>query len=438
MEYRDIPSVDRLLKSPKFAMLNRDILKRACHIEIEILKKIIKDGSKDVDTNNLTDLILKRYKLISTPTLKSLVNATGVVLHTNLGRAKIDKELLKRAVDMAGGYCNLEYDIDLGNRGDRSYHLENSLQKLFGDIGVLAVNNNASALFLILNTFAKDKEAIISRGELIEIGGSFRLPEVIKSSGALLKEVGTTNKTHLRDYKEAIGTNSSMIIKVHKSNFHMEGFCSEVDIKELTKLSKERGLIDYYDLGSASIEEIPHIIDSHISLKHILKQPPSLLSFSADKLFGSIQAGIIIGKKELIKELKRNQIMRMFRLDKITISILQQSVEAYIRGQTNTITTLYLLQRDKKELYTIANSIIKRSKKELYTIDTVGYTGGGTLSNKELPSVAIVVEGDSKELHKYFRQRGIIGRIEKGNFLLDMLAVTKEEIKEIVEALDNL
>ena len=430
--YRKLPKVDKILNDDYFKSYNRDILSRVVKEEIDLFRKELADG-KEFDIDKLYKNIKSKYHSLTSSSLYKVVNATGVIIHTNLGRAPIDEDIFDSAKAIATGYCNLEYDMKEGKRGDRYSHTAKTIKELLGCEDVLIVNNNASAVFLILNSFAKDREAIVSRGELVEIGGSFRIPDVMKASGAILKEVGTTNKTKIKDYQEAISENTSILMKVHKSNYQIVGFTEEASIKDISNLAKSRGLIDYYDLGSAYIPPLPYSLSNREpSILDILKNSPSLVSFSGDKLFGGVQAGIIIGKKELIAKLKKNQILRMFRVDKITLAILEQSAIAYLKKDYSKIPVLKMLFTPLDELVKKAKSLISMmGDGEVY--HTKSFVGGGTMPNIEIPTVSVALQGDAKDLEEAFRRERIIGRIESDKFLLDMRTISHKDIPIIAD-----
>jgi len=307
---KSLPKIDKLANSPKFLNCNKKLITKIAKEKINSLREdILNKKVQSFSQEALEDEILKEYKKLLAPSLKPLINATGVILHTNMGRSLISKEILDKASSVICNYSNLEYNQKEGKRGERYEHVSKHLKTLLDVEDVHLVNNNASAVFLILNTFAKGKEAIVSRGELVEIGGSFRIPEVMANSGAILKEVGATNKTKLSDYECAINENTSILMKVHKSNYSIEGFSAEVDYSQIKKLALKYNLIDYYDLGSGYIPTLPYNLSSQEEpIGNILKNNPSLISFSGDKLFGSVQAGIIAGKKELISKLKKKPV----------------------------------------------------------------------------------------------------------------------------------
>ena len=310
------------------------------------------------------------------------------------------------------------------------------LAELFGFEDAVVVNNNASAVFLVLNTFSKGGEAIISRGELVEIGGSFRVPEVMANSGAILREVGTTNKTNLRDYEEAINENSKLILKVHRSNFDIVGFSEDVPMPDLSALARERNLIDYFDLGGGFYGELPYGLErNEPNLKNL--KDASLVSFSGDKLFGSVQCGIILGKKGLIAKLKKNQLLRMLRVDKVIISLLAESIKAYANREFELITTVKQLYKSVEELENTANFINSRLKTPLEIVRTTTFVGGGTMPNKRIPSLALAVKGNANENEAKFRKNLVIGRIEEGKFLLDLRSVLDADVQNLIEKINE-
>ncbi len=435
-DFRKIPSVDHVLDWEEFDGYNRLQLTEATRRAFAEIRRAIADGREvATDRPSLVILIHERYRELMTPSLSPVINATGVILHTNLGRAPIGEEIFEEARAVATGYCNLEYDLEQGSRGDRYEHTATALQELLGCEEALIVNNNAAAVFLILNTFSRGKEVVVSRGELVEIGGSFRIPEVMAASGAKLVEVGTTNKTRISDYEAAITGETSMLMKVHKSNYTIEGFSEEATMGEISALAKERGLIDYYDLGSAYLPELPWGLGAaELSLPKILRNPPSLLSFSGDKLFGGVQAGIILGRRTLIERLKRNQILRMFRVDKVTLSLLEHTVLAYAKGETEKIPALWMLFTSQETLRKRALRLKDRLSIPSEVLLSETYVGGGTLPNRKIPTVVLALEGEAQELEAAFRAKRIIGRIEKDRFVLDMRTVEEGDFEAIFEA----
>ncbi len=438
--YRSLPSVDTVLQWPYFENYNRPLLIRAVRETLERFRHEIATGTVlEPDRHEICERIERSYRRRLSPSLRPVINATGIILHTNLGRAPIPETFLRETGRIAAGYCNLEYDLETGKRGDRYRHATESLRELFGCEDALIVNNNAAAVFLILHTFARERETVVSRGELVEIGGNFRIPEVMAASGTKLVEVGTTNKTRLADYEAAIGDETALLMKVHRSNYTIEGFSAEATIEEISVLARERGLIDYYDLGSAYLPELPWGLGrGESSLYRILENAPSLLSFSGDKLFGGVQAGIILGKKPLIDRLKKNQLLRMFRVDKITLALLEQTALAYRKKEYEKIPVLRMLFASVERLEERAATLKESLPISAEILPSETYVGGGTLPNRKIPTVVLALEGDPEKLETAFRAQRIIGRIENDRFVLDMRTVEEGDFGQIVEAAEEI
>lgn len=435
-ELRKLPQIDKFIKNERFFGLDTSLLTKVARAELESLRAQILGGQNCPGLDAIVQNTLERYEKASNLSLRSLINATGVIIHTNLGRSAIDPEILRRAQPVITGYSNLEYSVEKGGRSNRYDYVGGLLAELFGFEDAVVVNNNASAVFLVLNTFSKGGEAIISRGELVEIGGSFRVPEVMANSGAILREVGTTNKTNLRDYEDAINENSKLILKVHRSNFDIVGFSEDVAMQGLSALARERNLIDYFDLGGGFYGELPYGLErNEPNLKNL--KDASLVSFSGDKLFGSVQCGIILGKRELIAKLKKNQLLRMLRVDKVIISLLAESVKAYANREFELITTVKQLYKSVEELENTANFINSRLKTPLEIVRTTTYVGGGTMPNKRIPSVALAVKGNANENEAKFRKNLVIGRIEEGKFLLDLRSVLDADVQNLIEKINE-
>ena len=435
-ELRKLPQIDKFIKNERFFGLDTSLLTKVTRAELESLRAQILGGQNCPGLDAIVENTLARYEKALNLSLRSLINATGVIIHTNLGRSAIDPEILRRAQPVITGYSNLEYSVEKGGRSNRYDYVGGLLAELFGFEDAIVVNNNASAVFLVLNTFSKGGEAIISRGELVEIGGSFRVPEVMANSGAILREVGTTNKTNLRDYEEVISENSKLILKVHRSNFDIVGFSEEAAMPDLSALARERNLIDYFDLGGGFYGELPYGLErNEPNLKNL--KDASLVSFSGDKLFGSVQCGIILGKKGLIEKLKKNQLLRMLRVDKVIISLLAESVKAYANHEFELITTIKQLYKSVEELENTANFINSRLKTPLEIVRTTTFVGGGTMPNKRIPSVALTVKGNANENEAKFRKNLVIGRIEEGKFLLDLRSVLDADVQNLIEKINE-
>ncbi|QKF59688.1 L-seryl-tRNA(Sec) selenium transferase [Aliarcobacter lanthieri] len=435
---KSIPKIDKFITNKAFEGLSKSLITKISKEKIQNLREnILNNTIENFDENLLINSILEEYNDINSSSLKPLINATGIIVHTNLGRSLLDEKSITNAIKIATSYNNLEYDLQKGKRGERYEHITKSLKALTGCEDALVVNNNASAVFLILNTFCKNKEVVVSRGELVEIGGSFRVPEVMNQSGAILKEIGTTNKTHLRDYENAINNNTTMLMKVHKSNYSIEGFSSDVSFEDISKIATKYSLIDYFDMGSGHIFDLPYNLSKdEPSILELMKQNPSLLSFSGDKLLGSVQAGIIIGKKDLIEKLKKNQLLRMLRVDKITLSLLEESLNLYLKNELDTIPTLKMLNTKVEILK--KRAILLKDKIENFmnceVIETSTMVGGGTTPNKKIPSIALSLQfKDFKpnKMEEILRKNLIIARIENDKLLLDFRTIRENEIIKI-------
>lgn len=445
MLLKSIPKVDKFITNKAFEDFSKSLITKISKEKIANLREdILQEKVSFIDENLLANEVLKEYEKITSSSLKSLINATGVIVHTNLGRSLLDKQTLQKAIQIATSYNNLEYDLQKGQRGERYEHITKSLKELLGCEDALVVNNNASAVFLILNTFCKNKEVVVSRGELVEIGGSFRVPEVMSQSGATLKEIGTTNKTHLRDYENAIYENTSMLMKVHKSNYEIVGFSSEVKFEDISKLAKEQNLIDYYDMGSGNINELPFgLSKNEPSIKELMKLNPSLLSFSGDKLLGSVQAGIIVGKKELIEKIKKNQLLRMLRVDKITLALLEESINLYLKNELDKIPTLKMLNTPIEVLETRAKKVQKSLQNilKIEVLSTNTVVGGGTTPNKKIPTIALSLEFKDFKANKIealLRENLIISRIENDKVLLDFRTILEEDLEKLENILKEI
>ena len=436
---RTLPQIDKILNHKPFKDYNKGILARISRELLNSIRSNLKD--EEINEEKIYAQINKNYKAFEKKALKPLINATGIVMHTNLGRSVIDEKSWQRAKQIACSYSNLEYDLESGSRGNRYDYTGYLLSTLFGCEDALVVNNNASAVFLVLNTFGKGGRCVISRGELVEIGGGFRMPEVMKESGAILAEVGTTNKTRLSDYENALDENTKMLVKVHRSNFDIVGFKQDTSLEEVASLAKERGIISYYDLGGGAVSHLACFNSEPVPQK-LIKTGVDLLSFSGDKLFGSVQAGIILGKKELIAKLRKNQLLRMLRSDKITLALLASTVLSYLDKDYNSVPTVFLLSRSTSELKSVAKRINNSCKNIASIIDTATFGGGGTLPNVKIKSVALAFRAKKgqkiENLERDFRQKGVIGRIENQCFLLDLRSVLPSDESALITAINSI
>jgi L-seryl-tRNA(Ser) seleniumtransferase len=457
---RSIPKVDEILKHDAWKKLVKmypeGIAKDALRSSLDDLRISIKEGKINAIPlmDQIIEVVEKHVILSVSPRLKRVINGTGVIIHTNLGRSLLSKSAIDAVINAASHYTNLEYDLKKGSRGDRYEHCTFILQKLTGAENAIVVNNNAGAVFLILNTFAEGKEVIISRGELIEIGGSFRIPDVMKKSGALLREVGTTNRTFVEDYEHAINEYTGLLMKAHTSNYKIRGFVHETTGDEFISLSRKYNLPAYYDAGSGMLfpfktfgtYDEPCIIEE-------LKKGWDMISFSGDKLLGAPQAGIILGENTYIDALKKNPITRMLRPDKFTLAALESTLLLYLDGATaqHEIPTLKMVYEDKNYLKRRAQQLIRKmkglsEKLSIVTTEISSEVGGGSLPDVFIPSFGIAIKPLAVSVEA-FEERlrnldvPIIGRIEKDILLFDLRTILKEDeplfIKGIEYALEG-
>lgn len=435
-EYQKLPQIDKILNLKELSHCNKKLLANTARAILDQARYDISKGKSAPDEKEIINKIKASLNQLSP---RRLINATGVVLHTNLGRAPISPEVFDDTKALACGYSSLEFDIKTGQRGDRYQSCAKLCASIFKAQDALLVNNNAAAVFLILNTLAKEGEAIISRGELVEIGGSFRIPEVMKQAGVRLCEVGTSNKTHLSDYQNAINDNTKLILKVHKSNFAQLGFTSEVAPSELASLAKKSNLPFYYDLGAGHEGHLPkELTQNEASISQLINSGVELLSFSADKLFGGAQCGVILGTSELIQKLRQNQLLRILRVDKISLSLLYFTLNAYALNPKS-LPTLDLLNKSQSELKALANQINTQLIQPLKIVSTKTYAGGGSLPNKTLNSIALALPKHKslEQISQDFRDKGVIGRAENGRFLLDLRAIMQDDVNGLIRAINE-
>ncbi len=448
-----LPSVDEILKSKKgMDWLNgypRRFVIQAIREAIEIRRKgILQNHSVDVSEEILMADIENIIEKLSSHSLIPLINATGVVIHTNLGRSLLSKSSLENIRRVSESYSNLEYDIEEGRRGKRYTHVKRILREVTGAEDALVVNNNAAAVMLCLNTLAKGKEVIVSRGELVEIGGSFRIPDVMRSSGAILREVGTTNKTHLFDYEKAVNENTALILKVHKSNYRIVGFAGEVSIEDLIRLGHKYNLPVMFDLGSGCLIDLRlYGIHDEPAVKDIIKAGVDLTTFSGDKLLGGPQGGVIVGRKEYIEEIQKNPITRAVRIDKLTLAGFEATLMEYIEEEKaiKNIPTLRMLLEDPKKIKNRADKIAKRLKNEvdkalISVIADISRAGGGSLPEKDFPTYAVAIkplEISVNELEDRLRKGTppIITRIKDDLLILDARTIQDKDIPFLVKGL---
>lgn len=444
--FRQIPKMNDILENFSGNTHNRQIIKFCAENVLENLReKIAKGEVNTVEDNRILQDIESAHDRFITGSLNKVINATGIIIHTNLGRSPISTEIFRKSEDTACGYSNLEYDLKEGERGDRYHHLREYLKYLTGAEDAVILNNNAAAVFLILNTFAKNRGCIVSRGELVEIGGSFRIPEVMKNSGAILQEIGTTNKTKAADYEKAITHETSVIMKVHKSNYVIEGFTEESSLEEITQIAGENGLISYYDLGSGSINNFGIEFCNEFTVKDVISKNFDLVSFSGDKLLGGVQSGIVVGRKHLIQQIKKNQLMRMLRVDKVTLSLLQNTLREYVAGNYENILSLSMFSENLTSLKSRAEKlaeIIRRYSPgmNVNVAKVTTYTGGGSCPMQEIDSYAVQIDTgnlDENIIEENLRKfkTPIICRITGKKILFDIRTISEKDYEEIAGGL---
>ncbi len=453
---RQIPKVDQILTNNDWRRVietyPEDVAKDALRQYLDELRSGIKDGRvlSIPAASVIIEETRKRVVLLSTPGLRRVINGTGIIIHTNLGRSLLAKPAIDAIVQAASHYSNLEYDLKKGGRGDRHEHCVTILKKLMGAENALVVNNNAGAVFLILNTLAQGKEVIISRGELIEIGGSFRIPDVMKKSCVILKEVGTTNRTYIADYERAISENTGLIMKAHTSNYRIRGFTHEATIEELTALGKKYNVPTFYDAGSGLLHATgaARILDEPLIFREVAKGL-DIVSFSGDKLLGGPQAGIIVGVKTYIDAMKGNPMTRALRPDKFTLAGLESTLLLYLdmENAEEEIPTLRMIHEDqnilKRRSQRLAGQLRKRCGNiNVSAIEVYSEVGGGSFPDIIIPSYGISFKPRAisvEDLEEHLRNLDvpIIGRIEKETLILDMRTILKEEEPLVLAGLET-
>jgi L-seryl-tRNA(Ser) seleniumtransferase len=459
--FRLLPSVDELLRSEELQVLvARD--GHAATIEAarafldhlrsqiakgemteELLAMAIEDAPREIDQN------LRESMAFS---LRPVINATGVILHTNLGRAPLSRAALERAAEIAQGYCNLELDLATGERGKRDGHVDRLFARVFGDVGreiaTIVVNNNAAAVLLALNALAEGGEVVVSRGELVEIGGSFRIPDVMAKSGAVLREVGTTNRTRIADYEQAINERTKLLLRVHRSNFAITGFTEQPSLEELAGLARKRGIPLMEDLGSGDIFDLRSVsVQGEPTIAASLRAGVDVVTFSGDKLLGGPQAGLISGGRELVAKIRGNPLFRALRVDKMFYAALEATLLAYLREDYDSIPALRMLRLtdeaiDERAEHFMRKLHIRNPRLNIEVVASRSVIGGGSAPGSTLPTRALAVSSPdmgADAIAEKLRQwtTPIIARVEDGRVLLDLRTVEPEQDAVIAEALEG-
>jgi L-seryl-tRNA(Ser) seleniumtransferase len=449
-----LPSVDELLKSEKGLQWQQkfphQLIIYAIRVVLNNLRETILEGATEaLDRNNIINRINTLVEELSGYSLKPCLNATGVVLHTNLGRSILSPEILEHVAEIAGNYSNLEYDIERGVRGKRYSHVRRLLSELTGAEDGIIVNNNAAATLVCLAALAKGEEVIVSRGELVEIGGSYRIPDVMASSGAILREVGTTNKTNSFDFERAVTDNTALLMKVHQSNFRMIGFTSEVAIDEMVSLGKKLKLPVMYDLGSGCLVDLkPYGIHIEPTVQEVVGAGADIVTFSGDKLLGGPQAGVIVGRRQLIEIIEKNPLMRAIRIDKMTLAALEATLMCYLDMDSakEKIPMLSMLLQRPEKIRARAKKVASALKRgvaadsvKIGVVADVSQSGGGALAGIAFDTFAVAVAPLTMSVNDLERRLRlgnppVVARIKDDRLILDMRTVRDEEVGALVKA----
>jgi len=457
---RQLPSVDEVLKEERVRgwlgshprALVLDAIRTAIDRKREQILKASGAAAPDLSPAAIVNEAGTVLQEIAEPSLRPLINATGVVVHTNLGRSLLSEAAISRIIEVNRSYSNLEYDIKAGERGKRYTHIEGILTRLTGAEAATAVNNNAAAVLLCLNTLAKGKEVVVSRGELVEIGGSFRVPEVMERSSAVLREVGSTNKTHLKDYEKAINPNTGLLLKVHTSNYKIVGFTKEVSPAELAVLGTKHRVPVMWDLGSGSFLDLAaYGVGDEPTVKQAMDAGVDILTFSGDKLLGGPQAGMILGKRQYLDPIRSNPLARALRIDKMTLAALEATLTQYLDEDKaiREIPTLWMLTQPLAEILRKAELLasgIKAVGDGTLTVavqDDLSQTGGGALPTGKLPTKVVAIghrtlSANQIESRLRLGKPAVITRIKEGMVLFDPRTLNDAEIGKIVEAVKRI
>jgi L-seryl-tRNA(Ser) seleniumtransferase len=458
--FRELPSVDELVRAPAVASLAashgpaavtdaaRAVLAR---MRGEVASGLLDEPALRIALDGLADALEKHLRQALRHSLRPVINATGVILHTNLGRAPLAEATLLHIRETAGRFSNLEFDIEAGTRGKRDIHVDRLFRSLLSagetSISTIIVNNNAAAVLLALNTLADGGEVIVSRGELVEIGGSFRIPDVMAKSGATLREVGTTNRTRISDYEKAISERTRLLLRVHRSNFEITGFTEQASTSELVELARKRAIPLMEDLGSGALVDLQNFgINGEPSVQDSLRAGVDLVTYSGDKLLGGPQAGLISGRVDLVTRMRANSLFRALRVDKLTYAAVEATLLAYVKRDHDAIPILRMMRVTKQEIGERAQSIaaqVKSSNCKIEVLDGESVIGGGAAPSSVLPTrvlalscVGISADELSARLRAF--DPPIIARVEQGQVLLDLRTVFADQDEMVAAALDQI
>lgn len=451
VQLRNLPKVDELLKRGDVAAwmdrAPREVVVEAVRCALdEARERLLSGNDADADADSIVASAFSILETSERRSLRRVINATGILLHTNLGRARLAERAARGAAEMAGNYSTLEFDMNTGERGSRHDHVSDLIARVTGAQAAMVVNNNAAATLLCLAAIGAGREIVVSRGELVEIGGSFRIPEIMELGGTVLREVGTTNQTHLYDYERAIGEQTAALLKVHTSNYRIVGFVREVGIKELAPLARSNNLPLIHDLGSGLLIDLAEHGLSEPTVGRSLADGADLVLFSGDKLLGGPQAGILVGKKKWIEQMKQHPLARVVRVDKMTLAALEETFRLYLDPQEalRSIPVLAMIAASMEDLKRRAESIIAglgSCEGARFTVEeSIGRIGGGCAPMMDVPGISVAVEPlamNALELEIRLREQElpVIARISEGRVLLDMRTISDEETRGVGEVL---
>lgn len=455
--FRDLPGVDTVLKEPVVSELverrGSSLVTFAVREEIAAVRQSLRGGKEAVPPlSAIVEHVERRVRDLVEPGLRPVINATGVVLHTNLGRAPLGEQVGRSLLAIARGYSNVEFDLATGRRGRRNAHVRELIRYLTGAEDAVVVNNNAAGIILTLGTLAAGREVIISRGELIEIGGAFRIPDIMAAGGARMVEVGTTNRTRLSDYEKAISSDTAMLFKAHKSNYSISGFTEEVSVRSLAALARSRGIPFVYDIGSGLLRKPAGLpLESEPDVGGALAEGADLVSFSCDKLLGGPQAGIVAGKTELVARLAKAPLMRALRVGKLTLAALSQACRAYLTDQTlvEDNPTIRMLQQNPEELQTRARELAEALRGrgvDCEVLESPARCGGGTLPELTIPgygvspAAPVKTAGERERFAERLHRRllccepPVLAVLREGRLVIDVFTLTAADLSYVVDA----
>jgi L-seryl-tRNA(Ser) seleniumtransferase len=453
---RSLPKVDELLQEEtikeQLVGSMRVLVLDSLRETIETYRKaILNDEIKSLSKEDIIEDSIKLLSKKNRPKLRKIINGTGTVIHTNLGRSLLSRGAIEKVINVAENYSNLEYDIEKGKRGSRYSHIEDIVTKITGAEAAMVVNNNAAAVMLVLDTLCREKEAIVSRGQLVEIGGSFRVPEVMKFSGAKLVEVGTTNRTHLYDYEDNISENTGVLLKVHTSNFKIMGFTEEVEIEALVKLGNEKDIPVVEDIGSGVlIDYSKYGFVYEPTVQESIRKGIDIVTFSGDKMLGGPQAGIIVGKKKYIDRMRKNQLTRALRIDKMTLAALEGTMQHYLEEAEaiKNIPTLSMLLCPKEELKKRAQKLKRKLQNKadrfVFTIDNdYSMVGGGSMPTEKMETYVIKIKSEdftAIQIEEWLRMNevSIIVRIYNNEVIMDLRTLFEKDYDIIAKAFNDI